>query len=65
MKDRVLRDRVALDYEAIQKFFDDRGENQALKSKYNYVLFQDQEPELAVRRDAQEQEKNRRTSYRR
>ena len=57
MKDRVLRDRVALNYEAIQKFFDDRGDNQALKSKYNYVLFQDQEPELAVRRDAQEQEK--------
>lgn len=57
MKDRVLRDRVDLNYEAIQKFFDDRGDNQALKSKYNYVLFQDQEPELAVRRDAQEKEK--------
>ena len=57
MKGRVVRDHVALNYGDIKKFFDERGENDALKSKYNYVLFQDQEPELAIRRDAQEKEK--------
>ena len=57
MKDRVLHDRVELSYGDVKKFFDERGENDALKNKYNYVLFQDQEPELAIRRDAQEKEK--------
>lgn len=57
MKERTIREHVDLNYDDIQKFFDDRGENDGLKSKYNYVLFQDQEPEVAIQRDQQEKEK--------
>ena len=57
MKDRVMRDHVDLNYSDVQKFFDERGGNDELKNKYNYVLFQDQEPELAACRDKQEKEK--------
>ena len=60
MKDRVMRDHVDLNYNDVQKFFDERGGNDELKNKYNYVLFQDQEPELAASRDKQEKEKIRR-----
>lgn len=38
MKDRVLHDRVDLSYGDVKKFFDERGENDALKNKYNYVV---------------------------
>ena len=54
---RVLEEKVDLDYQAVQKFFEERGANKHLDNKYNYVLFQDDDPELAVRRDAMEKEK--------
>lgn len=57
MGDRIAGDRVDLDYKDVQRFFDTRGENKQLGSKYNYVLYQDDCPELAVKRDQQEKEK--------
>ena len=54
---RVLEEKIDLDYQAVQKFFEERGANKHLDNKYNYVLFQDDNPELAVRRDAMEKEK--------
>lgn len=57
MKERTIGESVELNYDSVQKFFEERGENDKLKNKYNYVLFQDQEPELAVRRDREEKAK--------
>lgn len=57
VRNRMVEDPVDLNYGNVQKFFEDRGENDKLKNKYNYVLFQDQEPELAVRRDKEEKAK--------
>ena len=57
MGDRITGSRVDLDYKDVQRFFDTRGENKQLGSKYNYVLYQDDCPELAVKRDLQEKEK--------
>ena len=57
MKNRMIGEPVDLNYSSVRKFFEERGENDALENKYNYVLFQDQEPELAVRRDREEKAK--------
>lgn len=57
MSQRIIGDKVDLDYRNIQEFFDRRGEKKKLGSKYNYVLYQDDCPELAVKRDLQEKEK--------
>ncbi|MEH2931430.1 hypothetical protein VSQ48_16210 [Candidatus Ventrimonas sp. KK005] len=57
MNKRVLNQKVDLNYDAVWKFFEDRGENDTLKHKYNYVLFQDDNPELAIKRDEIEKEK--------
>lgn len=57
MNQRIFSDKVDLDYESVQKFFDGRGENKQLGNKYNYVLYQDDCPELAIKRDLQEKEK--------
>ena len=57
MGQRIIGDKVDLDYRNIQEFFDKRGENKKLGSKYNYVLYQDDCPELAVKRDLQEKKK--------
>lgn len=57
MSRRVIDEKIELDYENIQKFFEQRGENKQLQSKYNYVLFQDDCPEVAEQRDLMEKEK--------
>lgn len=57
MNRRISNQKVDLNYNAVQKFFEDRGEKNTLKHKYNYVLFQDDNPELAVKRDEIEKKK--------
>lgn len=57
MNQRIIGDKVNLDYKNIQEFFNGRGENKKLGNKYNYVLYQDDCPELAIKRDCQEKEK--------
>lgn len=57
MNQRIIEDKVDLDYKNIQEFFNGRGENKKLGNKYNYVLYQDDCPELAIKRDYQEKEK--------
>ncbi len=53
---RILGDKVDVNYESIAAFFEGRGEKK-LDNKYNLVLFQDDCPELAVKRDKMEKEK--------
>lgn len=57
MAERIIGDKVAIDYEDVRRFFDERGANEGFQSKYNYVLFQDDHPDLAVERDAAEKTK--------
>ena len=57
MSDRIVGERVDVDYGSVSKFFEDRGNNQDLAHKYNYVLFQDENPQLAIERDQQEKDK--------
>jgi SAM-dependent methyltransferase len=57
MAGRVYGDKVEIDYGSTLGFFENRGEGKGLGSKYNYVLFQDDTPEVAVERDRQEKEK--------
>lgn len=57
MAKRIIGDKVAIDYAGVQRFFDERSANDGLKSKYNYVLFQDDNPKLAIERDNAEKEK--------
>lgn len=54
---RIQQEHVDIRYQSVQKFFEERGRNENLAHKYNYVLFQDDDPELAIRRDAQEKQK--------
>lgn len=54
---RVKGSKASLDYKKIQEFFENRGRGKGLKSKYNYVLYQDDCPGLAEKRDAWEKEK--------
>ena len=57
MGQRVQQKSVDISYQNVHKFFEERGENKNLAHKYNYVLFQDEDPELAIRRDEQEKKK--------
>ena len=57
VRNRVVGEHIDVDYGSISKFFDDRGSNQKLSHKYNYVLFQDENPQLAIQRDQQEKDK--------
>ena len=54
---RIKGEKINVNYENIQEFFDTRGAKDNLKSKYSYVLFQDDHPDLAELRDKQEKEK--------
>lgn len=54
---RISEKHVDINYQNTLDFFNGRGSNKALGHKYNYVLFQDENPELAVLRDKQEKEK--------
>lgn len=57
MAGRVYGEKVDIDYGSTLSFFESRGDGKELGSKYNYVLFQDDEPGIAVERDRQEKEK--------
>lgn len=57
MGERISKESVPVGYGAIQDFFEERSARDGVKSKYNYVLFQDDNPELAEKRDAWEKEK--------
>lgn len=57
MDKRVYGDKVAIDYDSTLHFFEHRGDNKKLDTKYNYVLFQDDSPEIAIQRDRDEKEK--------
>ena len=54
---RLKGSRVDIDYQDTLNFFNGRGNGKPLKHKYNYVLFQDDNPELAVERDLYEKKK--------
>ena len=54
---RIYGEKVEIDYGQTLDFFEKRGGEKALESKYNYVLFQDDTPEIAIRRDMQEKER--------
>ncbi len=57
MGQRIVGEKADLDYGNIREFFEERGKNKELGNKYNYVLYQDDCPELAIKRDRQEKEK--------
>ena len=57
MPGRVYGKKIDIDYGDTLDFFENRGDGKELGSKYNYVLFQDDTPEIAVERDRQEKEK--------
>lgn len=57
MGDRVYGEKISIDYNSTLDFFEHRGEGKALETKYNYVLFQDDCPEVAVQRDKKEKER--------
>lgn len=59
MRERIAGEKIDIDYESTLRFFNNRGVDKALKHKYNYVLFQDDNPDLAVSRDMQEKKKIR------
>ena len=51
MPGRVYGKKIDIDYGDTLDFFENRGDGKELGSKYNYVLFQDDTPEIAVERD--------------
>ncbi len=57
MNARIYGEKRDISYDKTMEFFEGRGNNKNLQHKYNYVLFQDDEPELAVRRDSFEKDK--------
>ncbi len=57
MENRITGKSVDIDYKNTLDFFNNRGVDKKLEHKYNYVLFQDDNPELAVLRDQQEKDK--------
>ncbi|SHM79867.1 Methyltransferase domain-containing protein [Anaerosporobacter mobilis DSM 15930] len=57
MENRVSGNKIDISYENTLEFFEHRGNGKELKHKYNYVLFQDENPELAILRDSQEKQK--------
>ena len=48
MAGRVYGDKVEIDYGSTLGFFESRGDGKELGTKYNYVLFQDDTPEIAI-----------------
>lgn len=57
MENRVKGKNIEIDYQDTLSFFNSRGSQAPLKHKYNYVLFQDEHPELAIERDQYEKHK--------
>lgn len=57
MDKRIYGEKCDISYDKTLEFFENRGNHKKLKHKYNYVLFQDDSPELAVERDRFEKKK--------
>ncbi len=57
MENRIYGNNVDINYSNTHEFFEQRGEGKNLKSIYNYVMFQDDNPELVILRDKQEKDK--------
>lgn len=57
MKKRIFDDRISLEYEKIQEFFQNRAQNYNRNCVYTSVMYQDQNPELAVQRDLYEKKR--------
>lgn len=54
---RVLGEKTDVSYDNIDAFFDERSNNEGMKHKYNYVMYLDDTPEVAIERDKQCKEK--------
>lgn len=54
---RITGEKADINYDQVADFFEHRGEGKILGNRYNYVLFQDDNPELALKRHQQETEK--------
>lgn len=57
MEKRVYGEKIDIDYGRTLDFFENRGDDKELGNKYNYVLFQDDTPEIALKRDRQEKDR--------
>lgn len=57
MEKRIKGRNIDINYKDTLDFFNSRGSDAPLKHKYNYVLFQDEHPELAIERDKYEKNK--------
>ncbi|MCM1237387.1 MAG: class I SAM-dependent methyltransferase [Ruminococcus flavefaciens] len=57
MKNRIYGEKVNINYNRTLEFFENRGGEKKLGTKYNYVLFQDDAPDIAIKRDIQEKDK--------
>lgn len=55
-EDRIIGKQENISYENVEKFFEDRG-NQEKKHIYNYVMYLDDNPEIAIKRDKQSKSK--------
>ena len=56
MESRIKGERIDIKYEETHMFFEQHG-NEGVKHRYNYVLFQDNTPEVAINRDRMEKDK--------
>lgn len=48
---RIRNEEIEIDYKKVTEFFNERGKNKKLDTLYNYVLFQDDNPNIAIERD--------------
>lgn len=55
MNGRIKKDKIDLDKNIVQNFFSNRVEKK-LPHRYNYVIYQDDNPDLALKRDKYEKE---------
>lgn len=52
---RIIGRKEDISYDSVAQFFEQRG-NRRLKHKYNYVIYLDDSPEVAIQRDKQVKE---------
>ena len=55
--ERILGEKTEVSYDRIDAFFDERSKNDGMKHRYNYVMYLDDSPEVAIERDRQCKEK--------
>ena len=54
---RIIGKTADISYDSVQSFFDERSKSENKKHKYNYVMYLDEQPEIAVERDRQAKER--------